>query len=69
LQKRVDDLGALFKAVVIAGRERPIDDEVMQGQSFDAETAKENGLIDGVSSYAVAMRETAKLGVIRAKGK
>lgn len=62
LQARINKMGADFKAAVRAGRGRNISDDVMQGQSFGAVEAKENGLIDEITSYNTALEIAAGLG-------
>lgn len=67
LQARVDELGAKFRAAVREGRARAIDDDVMQGQSFGAEAAVANGLIDQVTDFDTALRAAGQLGEMRAR--
>jgi len=49
IQQSVDHIAAQFKAAVRGGRGN-LSDDLMQGQSFDAETAVKNNLIDGITS-------------------
>ena len=70
LQARVDKLGVEFRGSVVAGRQREIGDDVMQGQSFDADEAVRNGLIDAVCSFDEALSGASYLGKMRkAKGR
>jgi signal peptide peptidase SppA len=62
IQASVDEIGVKFRATVQAGRKRPIDDEDMQGQSFSAQEAMGNGLIDSISTFAVALADAGRLG-------
>ncbi|HUS38641.1 MAG TPA: S49 family peptidase [Pirellulales bacterium] len=65
LQMRVDRMGEQFKEVVRQGRERPIADDAMRGQSFAAEDALKNGLIDRVGSYADVLSDAAAYGKMK----
>ena len=65
LQERVDTLAAQFKAAVREGRGKPIDDDCMQGQSFDAATAMKNGLVDSVCDLETALRDVGRLADMR----
>jgi signal peptide peptidase SppA len=66
LQTRIDEMGAGFKAQVRKGRNKQISDDVMQGQSFSAQAAMQNGLIDSVTDFATAIRDAAALAKTRA---
>jgi len=67
LQSKVDKLGDKFRSAVRRGRARDISDDVMQGQSFSVEDALANGLIDGVSDMAKAVRDAEALAKLRAR--
>lgn len=71
LQERVDRIFASFSASVRQGRAESIrgkmemmeiSDESMQGQSFDAATALQLNLVDGINTIAGALREAQALG-------
>ena len=62
IQKSVDEIGVTFRATVKAGRANKVSDDVMQGQSFGAKEAIENGLIDSISTFAVALADAGRLG-------
>jgi ClpP class serine protease len=71
LQKRVDELGAQFRATVRAGvarrsamtgRALTISDDLMQGQSFTAAAARAAGLIDELTTFDVALADARELG-------
>lgn len=69
LQADVDQIGAEFRQAVRDGRKRPIKDEDMQGQDFDAVSAVSAGLVDSIASFAEAVRDAGVLGRMRkAKG-
>lgn len=66
LQKRVDDLGAQFRAAVRAGRAgHTIADEALQGQSFSTAAAKAAGLIDEVTDFDTAIADARRLAAVR----
>lgn len=62
LQAEVNYLNDIFKANVRKGRERDIDDSVMQGLAYYGELAKNNGLVDEiVSDYDEVISEVSYL--------
>lgn len=65
IQRSVDTLAAQFKATVRAGRARDIEDDVLEGQSFDAEEAIENGLVDSITTFETAIADASRLARIR----
>lgn len=65
LQASVEKIGATFRATVQDGRGRVFDEELMQGQDFDAEDALHNGLIDSITTLEAAMRDAASLAKMR----
>jgi ClpP class serine protease len=70
LQSRVDVIGKRFRADVCSGRRCEIAEEVMQGQSFDAQECLVNGLVDGVCDFDTALRNAAFMGRMKKqKGK
>lgn len=63
IQSRVDAIGVQFRAAVRGGRGGvEISDDTMQGQSFDAESALANKLIDSITTFATAMRDAVTMG-------
>lgn len=62
LQTRVDQLGAQFRQAVISGRQREIASDVMQGQTFAADDAVKNGLIDAVADFERALADASFIG-------
>ena len=68
LQASVDSTAANFRATVRAGRGREIADDVMQGQSFDVPDAIAAGLVDSVSTLAVAVADASRLAMKRRNG-
>lgn len=62
IQKSVDEIGSTFRAIVKEGRRNKVSDETMQGQSFSAQEAMALGLIDSISTFAVALADAGRLG-------
>jgi len=60
LQAEVDMVFTWFKAAVLKNRVVP--NEAMEGQTFMAEDAKRNGLIDGIGTVEDAMQELRMIG-------
>jgi protease-4 len=70
VQERVDRMGAQLKEVVRQGRGKPISDDTMRGQSFNAEDARRLGLVDSIGTVGDALRDLANYGKMKsAKGK
>jgi protease-4 len=69
LQARVDSMGAQFRAAVCSGRERAIETEAMQGQTFDVDGALAAGLIDGVCGIDEALGNASFMGKNRKQTK
>ena len=65
LQGRVEAIGAQFRAVVCDGRGRPIGEDSLQGQSFDAAEARVRGLVDEVTDFDTALADAASLARMR----
>jgi ClpP class serine protease len=61
LQARVDEIFGWFREAVTEGRAGAVPASAMEGQSFYAEEAKTNGLIDAVGSLADAEAELKAL--------
>jgi signal peptide peptidase SppA len=59
LQAQVMDIAGRFKAAVRSGRDTDIEDEHMQGQSFNADRAMQIGLIDRIGTFDEAVRDAA----------
>jgi protease-4 len=62
IQARVDEIGVAFRSSVNSGRAREIADDVMQGQSFTAQEAVKNGLVDSVADFAKALSDAGAIG-------
>lgn len=67
LQDNVDVVGSKFRQDVLSRRR--IEDENMQGQSFNAERALMLRMIDGIHNAETALRDAQRLGKLRAEGK
>ena len=65
LQERVDRMGAQFKEVVRQGRGKPISEDAMRGQSFNAEEARRLGLVDSIGTVGDALRDLANYGKMK----
>jgi signal peptide peptidase SppA len=66
IQGEVEQVANQFKAAVRSGRApKQISDDVMQGQSFSADEAMGNGLIDGITDLETAVADAARLVKMR----